>query len=327
MKNRLLILALLVISTAPALLHASPAVMTNQTIQAMLSTGVPLPAIIKAIKTAPKIDLYINERELKELKNAGASAGDTDQIFEAIHYREYVGIDSSLVEPEERAEAPGPLPAVSEPNFPPPPPAGVPSIPASFASAVPAKQPAAPGMLTDAEVTEAILMGMAIGQRRIGLMLSDPETPGDSGYTIHMYTAKQWIEQLVANARSENLPFSAAEVTPEMRRKMLHVVAMPSTPDVMNGNGFALASSVHRILLTDTARSVIVQPVQLNKGKVTANSAFRSAESSNASAAFMMSDVDRLRASDSKGEFFIIVTGVGKDKSFRVKERFGPTTI
>jgi hypothetical protein len=103
---------------------------------------------------------------------------------------------------------------------------------------------------------------------------------------------------------------------------MLHVVAMPSTPEYLNGTGFALASNVHRIVITDTSRNDIVQPVLLANGSVTANSALRSAEFSTASAAFMMSDVERLRASDGKSEFYITVTGSNQVKFFKVKEKF-----
>jgi hypothetical protein len=38
-----------------------------------------------------------------------------------------------------------------------------------------------------------------------------------------------------------------------------------------------------------------------------------------------MADVERLRAADGKGEFFITVTGSTQVKFFRVKERFFKT--
>jgi hypothetical protein len=99
MRNTLLILAFLATSSALVPVCAATAVMTNHTIQAMLSGGVPVPTIIRAIKTAKQIDLYMNADEYARLKNAGASKSDADQIIQAIHSREYDGIDNSPAEP------------------------------------------------------------------------------------------------------------------------------------------------------------------------------------------------------------------------------------
>ena len=187
-------------------------------------------------------------------------------------------------------------------------------------------------MLSESQVTDAIIKSRLKGRHPVGLVLNDVQTSiisamacstcAESGYTIHVYTPEQWIEQLAINATREMLPFTADNVPSDMRVKMLHVVAMPSTPQYMNGNGFALSSSVHRIVITDTTQNDIVQPVQLNNGSVETNSALRSAEFSSANAAFLMSDVERLRALDSKGEFFITVTGSNQNKFFKVKQKF-----
>jgi hypothetical protein len=192
-----------------------------------------------------------------------------------------------------------------------------------------------PDKLTDSQVTDAILKSRLKGRHPVGLVLNDIQTSlisamacstcAQSGYTIHVYTPEQWIEQLAINAKREMLPFTADDVTSDMRVRMLHVVAMPSTPEYMNGNGFALASSVHRIVITDTTQNDIVQPVQLNNGTVQTNSALRSAEFSSANAAFLMSEVERLRALDGKGEFFITVTGSNQNKFFKVKQKFFKT--
>ena len=91
MKNALLVLALIVTSSALVPAGAASPVMSNYTIQAMLSGGVPLPTIIRAIKTARQVDLYMNDREYARFKAAGASKSDADQIMQAIHSREYDG--------------------------------------------------------------------------------------------------------------------------------------------------------------------------------------------------------------------------------------------
>ena len=184
--------------------------------------------------------------------------------------------------------------------------------------------------LTDQEVNDAIMLSQ--GRHRLGLVLNDKQTAfftamacptcAESGYSIHVYAPAQWIGQMARNAARELLPFSLKDVTPPMRQKMLHVVAMPSTPEYLNGNGFALSSSVHRIVLADTTRSLIIQPLALGNGVVTTNSALRSAEFNTAIASFNMDDVEKLRALDGKGEFFIAVTGERQNKFFRVKQRF-----
>ena len=216
-----------------------------------------------------------------------------------------------------------------------------PSVPAAMPVSLREKAPSLPAtvetlsgdtdLMTDSEVSAAILKATSSRRRRIGLMLQDQQTawgsafiPGGhvSGYAIFVYTPEQWIEQQTINAKREMLPFTLADITQEMRRKMLHVVAMPSTPEYLTGTGFAVSSSVHRIVLSDTSRNTIIQPVQLSNGSVTANSALRSAEFANGQAAFMMSDVAKLRASDGKGEFFVVVAGSNQNKYFRVKERF-----
>jgi hypothetical protein len=59
----------------------------------MLNGGIPVNTIIRAIRTAPKIDLYINKREHDQFIRAGASPAAADQILQAIHDREYNGAE------------------------------------------------------------------------------------------------------------------------------------------------------------------------------------------------------------------------------------------
>lgn len=82
-----------------AALIAQTQVMTNFTIQAMLNGGIPLNTIIRAIRTAPKIDLYINKREHDQFIRAGASPAAAAQILQAIHDREYNGAEKWSADP------------------------------------------------------------------------------------------------------------------------------------------------------------------------------------------------------------------------------------
>lgn len=187
--------------------------------------------------------------------------------------------------------------------------------------------------LTDDEVNAAIQRGYNAGRsHQIGLRLVDQQefflsgllctTCQASGYVITVYTPEQWIEQAAHYARREMAPFTLADVADEMRGRMLHVVAMPSTPAYLNGNGFSWASSVHRVVLSDTSRTTTIQPVDLSHGSIETNSAFRSANFTSATVSFFMADVDKLRAADPKGEFFIVVVGDNKNKFFKVKARY-----
>ena len=115
MKNTLLILALLISSSAFVPARTAKRVMTNKTIQAMISGGVPLSMIVRAIRIAAQIDLYMNDRERIALKDAGATDSDVDEVMKAIHYREYTGVDKS---PEFALQVavvdPAPMPAAPE---------------------------------------------------------------------------------------------------------------------------------------------------------------------------------------------------------------------
>src|SRR5208337_2403842 len=189
------------------------------------------------------------------------------------------------------------------------------------------------GRLTDEEVNATIRRGNHDSRsHQIGLRLVDQQefflsgllctTCQTSGYVITVYTPEQWIEQAARYARREMAPFTLADVPEEMRDPMLHVVAMPSTPAYLNGNGFSWASSVHRVVMSDTARATTIQPVGLSHGSIERNSAFRSANFTSATVSFFMADVEKLRAADPKGEFFIVVVGDNKNKFFKVKARF-----
>jgi PDZ domain len=184
--------------------------------------------------------------------------------------------------------------------------------------------------LTDDQVRLAIARGNR-KPHQIGLTLNDKQTAffsrivcqtcGQSGYTITVYNPEQWVELCAAQAKKEMQPFSVADVTDEMRAQELHVVALPSQAEYLTGNGIAGSSSVHRVVLNDTARQTTIQPLEVRQNTLQGNSAFRSVEYTMASAEFSLSDVARLRDSDPKGEFFIVVVGDNQNKFFKVKSR------
>ena len=190
----------------------------------------------------------------------------------------------------------------------------------------------APMGLTDDQVRSAIDRALRGKRHAIGITLNDVETSllsgivcstcQTSGYTIQVYTPEQWIEKSALDAQREMLPFSLADVPSEMRMPYLHVVALPSTAEYINGSGLAMASSVHRVVLSSTDRAETIQPIQNENGVLNGNSAFRSVVYTSASAIFPMSDVCRLRSLDKNREFFIVVVGDNQNKFFKVKSRF-----
>ena len=98
-KNTILVLAFLVTSSALVPAEGQNRPMTNSTIQAMISGGVPVATIVRTIRTAPTVQLFVDRDEIARLLNAGASASDAEQIMKAIHDREYNGVDQSPVSP------------------------------------------------------------------------------------------------------------------------------------------------------------------------------------------------------------------------------------
>ncbi len=104
---------LLLLAVVPAIAQTST--MTNSTIQSMVHAGAPLETIVRAIKTAPRIDLYINDREYAQFLAAGASSADTELIMKAIHDREYNGAEKIPGPPVANAIAPAPVAAAPDP--------------------------------------------------------------------------------------------------------------------------------------------------------------------------------------------------------------------
>ncbi len=186
--------------------------------------------------------------------------------------------------------------------------------------------------LTDEQVIAAINRALSGKRHQIGLMLNDVQTNVFSGlacktckttgYTIFVYTPESWIELKAIQARREMLPFGLENVTPEMRLPYIHVLASPSRPEYLDANGMGMASSVHRVVLSSTDRSDVIQPLSESRDEVESNSALRSFTQSSAGAVFSMEDVARLRSEDPKREFFFVVVGDNQNKYFKVKTRF-----
>lgn len=161
----------------------------------------------------------------------------------------------SVVTPPAPSPTPAPAPApplakapVAPPlPPPPPPPTPVAAPPVTRAPIVPpvaapsaANYPTQPGMVSDAQIQQAISDGQRRHPGQIGLTLLDVQTAvlsgmvciscKESGYTVRIFTPLKWIEFQAAEAQKELTPFSMADVTPEMRQLCCASLQSPASP-------------------------------------------------------------------------------------------------
>jgi hypothetical protein len=326
---------------------------TDKDIIELVQHGATQEEVLRVIATAPRVDFYLVPAQERVLLNAGVS----EETLMAMAAREEA-TPVQVIDSKGRAviSQPGYGSIVATPvassavsansnrvatTAPPTPMPVVPVTTTTVAVPLtPAKPPAVsnawiarpiPGVLFADQQVDSLIRQALSSRRALGLRLNDVqenlfsrlacETCSQSGYTITVYTPEDWIQLAARQARREMLPFSASDVAPITRLPLLHVNALPSVPDYLNANGFAGASSVHRVVLTDTAGRVTIQPVDLAHSEIETNSALRSASFGTAVAAFRMTDVDSLRALDPKGEFFIVVVGDKQNKYFKVKRK------
>jgi len=326
--------------------------LTDGDLVSMFQAGTPTAGIITAIAEAPVVEFNFLPGYLTAMTNAGVP----DDVIRAMAARTY-GRPIPGYKPEPKnataSNATEILPQNDKPAATtraistPPVPFASPFVPvASPGNTAPSSRPAAipsiappnvsptiiapTGSLSDDEVDRAIQMSLT-SRRPVGLRLNDVQTSlisavvcrtcAQSGYTLTIYTPEEWIEFEAQRARRELLPFTVADATAEMRLPNLHVLALPNTPAYITGPSLSRSSSVHRVVLSDTARQITIQPLHLRNGSVESNSALRSATFRTAAATFSMSDVQGLRSSDPKGEFFVVVVGDNQNKYFKVKTK------
>jgi hypothetical protein len=189
-------------------------------------------------------------------------------------------------------------------------------------------------MMTDVEVAAAILQGKHDGSpSMVGLYLNDMQTnvlshvltpdEATSGFSIIVYTPAHWVEYQAALATRMMAPFGPDDVTPEMKSRVLHVVALPNTPDRLNGLNMSAATSVGRVVVCDKNKKSILQPLTGDATSVTLDSALRSKDYTSIASTFDLREIDALRGEAKMDEFFVVVIGEnGARKFFKVKQKF-----
>jgi hypothetical protein len=183
------------------------------------------------------------------------------------------------------------------------------------------------GTLTDAQVKDAIFQGMHDNTgASIGYSLNDTETNllsgmvvkgGVTGYSITVYTAATWIERQAAAAHWLMKSYTEADLDPTMREDVILIVATPSTPGRLDGQGIAAGSSASHVVLSDESKKTVIQPVREATAGVSVESALRSMVYGSVLATFSPAQLKTIQNKD--GEFLIAVTG-GYRKFFKVKK-------
>lgn len=133
-----------------------------------------------------------------------------------------------------------------------------------------------------------------------------------SGFQVTIFTPLQWIAEKASEAAGQGLNFGLQDVTTEMLRPVLHVVATPSTPPEVGTNWGFDVSDVVGVVLKDASQKQAVQPIG------TAPFAFQGLQG--LLAEFSLDDLAAIR--ERNPEFFVVVSGRnGNEKAFKVKKK------
>jgi hypothetical protein len=132
-----------------------------------------------------------------------------------------------------------------------------------------------------------------------------------SGFQVFMFTPATWIAEQSRIRWQNGQPMEFSDVTTDMRRSIVRVVALPSTPPPVGTNFGLGVSSVTSVTLSDSARRVRVPPLRV--------SPLTWERMSGLTAEFALDDLAEIRRADS--EFLIVVKGPNSSKEFKVKRK------
>ena len=187
-------------------------------------------------------------------------------------------------------------------------------------------------ILTDRDKTDAVQVGTKQKGRLTGLSLIDsgqswvnaldPQAATNTGFSLRVYTPTTWVQQQAADAAKFYRPFTLSEITEEMLEPVLRVVVYPDKPTKITGRSLAFTSSAEHVVLRDTAKALVVQPLSEEPFTDTVSSAFRDAAFVGLVATFPLEAVQQLRGPTGDKEFLIVVVGEGRrERQFKVKEK------
>ena len=187
-------------------------------------------------------------------------------------------------------------------------------------------------ILSPEQVEAAVERGVREKDHEPGLVLRDrgqawarvltPNAAGSGrGFSIVVYTPTTWIVKMAAQAALERESFGAEDIEELMLEPLLRVVAYPDLPtSPMAGGGFGTAS-VESVVLSDEAKRITVEPIDVESFEQTDPAMPRSYEGR--MAAFRLEEVERIRKASRDREFFVTVIGdSGETKNFKIKKEF-----
>lgn len=134
-----------------------------------------------------------------------------------------------------------------------------------------------------------------------------------SGFQITVFTPWSWIAQQASNAAQQGRRFGSEDVTEDMLRPVIRIVALPSTPPPA-GSGLNFGqdvSPVGNVRLADASKKNPVEP----ENRIP----FVYQNLSGLTAEFSLDDLARVRQGNS--EFYILVTGPKNSHDFKVKKK------
>jgi hypothetical protein len=142
-----------------------------------------------------------------------------------------------------------------------------------------------------------------------------------SGFSVDIFTPSAWIEYQAFLAHKKMMPFTLESVTPDMRREVVRVVAHPNTPRQVSARGMAWTSNVDHVVMQDSAKKTVIQPISETASDRQVQSAVSSPLTMYGQIAeFAVEDVRKIRGVDGQAEFFVTVIGETK-KDFKVKTK------
>lgn len=198
--------------------------------------------------------------------------------------------------------------------------------------------------LTDEDVSKAVENGVKHKKDGFGLRLEDQtrnffnamanmDRPAwarkeDKGFSLEAYTPTTWISECAATASRQYIPFTAENVTEEMKAPVLYIIVHGQHAKNM-GTAFGGASggaisgeSVSHVVLRSENKQVVIQPAKETPFDEGQQNAFGAkVDFTGVKVEFPLEEVTKLRSMSDDQEFLVTVVGENSEKDFKVKKK------
>ena len=132
------------------------------------------------------------------------------------------------------------------------------------------------------------------------------------GFQVRIFTPLEWVAQQSSDAAGAGQSFNLENVTADMLRPVLHIVATPSTPPDVGPNMGLGVSPVIDVVLKDASRRYQLRPLNMTQ--------FTYQNLQGLTVEFSLDDLARLR--EGNPEFYVEVAGTGgNQKEFKIKRK------